>query len=55
VGKDTFTYKASDGVNLSNIATVTINVVKKDEGGKDDDDDDDRGEHEHGERERERR
>jgi VCBS repeat-containing protein len=50
VGKDTFTYRASDGVNVSNIATVTVNVVRKDK--HDNDDDDDRGEHEHGEKER---
>jgi hypothetical protein len=25
-GRDTFTYKASDGINTSNVATVTINV-----------------------------
>jgi VCBS repeat-containing protein len=50
VGKDTFTYRASDGVNVSNIATVTVNVVKRDKHDKDDDDD--RDQQEHGEKER---
>jgi hypothetical protein len=53
VGKDTFTYQASDGVNVSNPATVTINVVRKKEHDKEDDDD--RDEHEHGEKDGNRR
>jgi CSLREA domain-containing protein len=51
VGTDTFTYQASDGVNTSNLATVTINVVRKKEHDKDDGDDRDEHDHEHGDRE----
>jgi len=50
-GSDTFTYRASDGVQSSNTATVTISVEKKkrkDHGhGRDDDRDDDCDEDDH--------
>jgi hypothetical protein len=45
VGKDTFTYTASDGVQASSPATVTINVVRRHDGDRDDDDDDHHDEH----------
>lgn len=50
VGTDTFTYTASDGVNTSNTATVTIDVRKTGRGGHHDDDhdeDDDGDDHDH--------
>jgi len=51
-GTDTFTYRASDGVQSSNTATVTITVEKKKgkghgHGHDDDDDHDDRDEDDH--------
>jgi len=51
-GTDTFTYRASDGVQSSNTATVTITVERKKgkghgHGHDDDDDDDDRDEDDH--------
>jgi VCBS repeat-containing protein len=47
-GTDSFTYRAGDGVNTSNAATVTIHVVKKDhDRDEDEDGDHDRDDHDH--------
>jgi hypothetical protein len=41
VGRDTFTYKASDGARSSGVTTVTIDVTRKRHRGHGDHDDDD--------------